>query len=30
MIDEAQILVSKLMEKAESGEPFPLGKVLQI
>jgi hypothetical protein len=29
MIDEAQILVSKLMERTESDKPFKLGQVLQ-
>src|ERR1700721_1454049 len=29
MIEEAQILVSKLMEKTESEKPFELGQVLQ-
>jgi len=29
MIEEAQILVSKLMEKTESDKPFELGQVLQ-
>jgi hypothetical protein len=29
MIEEVQILVSKLMEKTESDKPFELGQVLQ-
>jgi hypothetical protein len=29
MIGEAQVLVSKLMERTESDKPFELGRVLQ-